>query len=98
MREAAGPAGSPPAAATPLVGLPLGVLGDWRAGTVVTFAEGTGLGQIEQHGGVEDGRRWPFHCVALTDGSRHVDLHAAVRFQLAAAPAGGLEARRVLPV
>ena len=37
-------------------------------GVVVGFDDHRGDGWIEQ-----DGHRWYFHCVAIADGSRHVD-------------------------
>lgn len=44
------------------------------------------------------GRRWPFHCVAIADGSRHVEIGTRVRFVLGPAPTGVLEARSIVPM
>jgi hypothetical protein len=42
-------------------------------GRVTAFDEPRGLGTIEA-----DGTAYPFHCTALLDGSRSVDVGAAV--------------------
>lgn len=47
------------------------------AGTVVEFDEGVGLGVVSD----ENGRRWPFHCVSIADGSRTIDVGARVTFR-----------------
>lgn len=45
-------------------------------GTVRTFDEPAGLGEI-----VDDaGRVWPFHCVEIADGSRVIPVGTRVRF------------------
>ncbi|HVC26072.1 MAG TPA: hypothetical protein VND23_09965 [Acidimicrobiales bacterium] len=61
-------------------------------GTVVQFDDERGLGEVV----AADRRRHPFHCTAIADGSRHVDVGAAVRFSLAPGHAGRLEARDVV--
>jgi hypothetical protein len=47
-----------------------------RAGQVVAFDAHAGLGEIRD----QQGTVWPFHCVALSDGSRVVDVGADVTF------------------
>lgn len=47
-------------------------------GRVVEFDEHVGLGVVE--GG--DGRRYPFHCTQIADGSRTVPVGAAVEFEV----------------
>jgi cold shock CspA family protein len=47
-------------------------------GTVAAFDEASGLGEID----AEDGRRIPFHCVAVADGSRTILPGTAVEFEL----------------
>jgi cold shock CspA family protein len=56
-------------------------------GVVVAFDERRGLGTIEA-----DGTAYPFHCTALVDGSRTVDVGAAVTFEVRAAGMGRWEA------
>lgn len=62
-------------------------------GTVVAFDEHRGLGEIE----VGDGRRFPFHCTQIADGTRTIAVGAAVQFTLMAGPGGRWEAARVGP-
>ena len=47
-------------------------------GTVASFDEASGLGEID----AEDGRRIPFHCVAIGDGTRTIAVGTAVQFDL----------------
>jgi cold shock CspA family protein len=47
-------------------------------GTVAAFDDSSGLGEIE----AVDGRRIPFHCVAIADGSRTIVAGTAVEFEL----------------
>ena len=56
-------------------------------GVVVAFDERRGLGTIEA-----DGRSYPFHCTALLDGTRTVEVGAAVTFEVRAAGMGRWEA------
>lgn len=62
-------------------------------GRVVDFDEAVGLGTVEG----EDGRRWPFHCTQIADGSRRIDAGARVRFVVGAARRGTWEASAVEP-
>jgi cold shock CspA family protein len=47
-------------------------------GTVAAFDESVGLGEID----TADGRRLPFHCIAIADGSRTISVGATVEFEL----------------
>jgi cold shock CspA family protein len=62
-------------------------------GRVVEFDEHVGLGTVEG----EDGRRLPFHCVAIADGSRRIDAGAAVTYDVVPGHLGRWEAWRIRP-
>jgi cold shock CspA family protein len=62
-------------------------------GTVVSFDDPAGLGEVRD----DDGVRHPFHCTAIADGSRTIEVGARVRFALVAARPGRLEARALTP-
>lgn len=47
-------------------------------GTVVAFDATVGLGEIE----ADDGRRHPFHCIVIADGTRTIAIGTAVVFDL----------------
>ena len=47
-------------------------------GTVAAFDDASGLGEID----AADGRRLPFHCIAVADGSRTIAVGTAVEFDL----------------
>ena len=68
--------------------------GTLLVGDVAEFDEDRGLGVVEYG----EGRRLPFHCTAITDGSRRVDVGAVVAFMVAAGRLGQLEARSVRPL
>jgi cold shock CspA family protein len=53
--------------------LPGSILG----GVVASFDADVGLGVIID----DDGRHWPFHCIEIADGTRHVAVGTAVRFR-----------------
>jgi cold shock CspA family protein len=59
-------------------------------GVVVAFDEPRGLGTIEADGG-----SYPFHCTALLDGSRAVEVGVQVSFEVRAAGMGRWEATRI---
>ncbi|MCU1493750.1 MAG: hypothetical protein JWO62_1514 [Acidimicrobiaceae bacterium] len=63
------------------------------AGVVVEFDDDRGLGVV----GAQRDARYPFHCTAVADGSRHVDVGADVRFVLVPGHAGRLEASDLVP-
>ena len=59
-------------------------------GVVAEFDERRGLGTIDA-----DGTTYPFHCTALLDGSRTVELGTAVEFDVRPAGMGRWEATRI---
>lgn len=63
-------------------------------GTVTAFSDEDGLGQVTG----DDGGVHPFHCTAVADGSRTVEVGTLVSYQLVPAHHGRLEARPVTPL
>ncbi len=63
-------------------------------GDVAAFDEARGLGVIEYG----PGRTLPFHCTAITDGTRRIPVGAVVAFSVTAGRLGLLEARTVRPL
>ena len=59
-------------------------------GTVTAFDEPRGLGTIES-----DGASYPFHCTALLDGTRTIEVGTAVIFQVRPAGMGRWEATQI---
>ncbi len=59
-----------------------------RTGTVTAFDEDRGLGEITTDGGDVH----HFHCTGIADGSRTIDVGAAVRFGLIPGRLGQWEA------
>ena len=47
-------------------------------GTVTDFDREVGLGEVR----ATDGTVYPFHCIVIADGSRSVEVGAAVAFEL----------------
>ena len=62
-------------------------------GRVVEFDEHVGTGAVE----AEDGRRLFFHCVAIADGSRRIDVGAVVAYEVVPGHLGRYEARDIRP-
>jgi cold shock CspA family protein len=62
-------------------------------GRVVAFDEHVGTGTVEG----DDGRSLPFHCVAIADGSRRIDVGTAVAYEVAPGHLGRYEARGIRP-
>ncbi len=60
-------------------------------GTIADFDEHRGVGTVES----SDGRRLLFHCTAIADGSRSIDVGARVVFQVTAGHGGHWEATSV---
>jgi cold shock CspA family protein len=58
------------------------------------YDDDAGLGTVEAGGAM----RYPFHCTAIADGSRHIDAGVRVRFVLAPGHAGRIEARELVPL
>jgi cold shock CspA family protein len=63
------------------------------SGRVASYDDLVGRGEIEARGGLH----FPFHCSAITDGSRTIAPDTAVQFRLVAGPLGALEAVAVTP-
>jgi cold shock CspA family protein len=59
-------------------------------GLVTDFDEPRGLGAIDA-----DGTTYPFHCTALLDGSRTVEVGTRVQFEVRPAGMGRWEATRI---
>jgi len=68
--------------------------GTLLVGDVAEFDVDRGLGVVEYG----SGRRLPFHCTAITDGSRWIEVGAVVAFMVAAGRLGQLEATSVRPL
>ena len=68
----------------------IGSLGS-RTGTVSSFDEPRGLGEIAG----DDGATYPFHCTGIADGSRTIDEGTAVRFDVIAGRLGRWEAWQI---
>lgn len=49
-----------------------------ETGTVASFDETVGLGEIA----TADGRRFPFQCIEIADGTRTIDPGVAVAFRV----------------
>ena len=59
-----------------------------RTGVVADFDADVGLGHV-----VDDrGDRWQFHCTAIADGTRTIDVGVAVRFDVRSGGPGRWEA------
>lgn len=63
-------------------------------GTVTAFDAHRGLGTVAGR----DGREWPFHCTAIADGSRMIEVGTAVAFSTSPGHLGREEARPVTPL
>lgn len=70
---------------------------------VAPFGEGEGtVADFDDHGGYGtvtdvDGREWPFHCTAIADGSRTIDVGTSVRFRVIPGRPGRWEATDLQP-
>lgn len=62
-----------------------------RRGRVVSFDERRGLGEID----ADDGRRFPFHCTAIADGTRSIPVGVEVGFRVEPGRLGQWEAAEV---
>lgn len=67
--------------------------GSERRGTVTDFDEARGLGVVT----AEDGVTYPFHCTQIADGTRTIDVGAAVRFEVGPGLRGRWEAKALTP-
>lgn len=57
------------------------------------FDEQRGLGVVE----AADGRRYPFHCTQIADGSRTIPVGTDVSFEVAPGHLGRWEATAIQP-
>jgi cold shock CspA family protein len=62
-------------------------------GKVTAFDEPRGLGEIT----AGDGTVYPFHCTAIADGTRTIDVGAPVAFDVVPGPLGRWEAAAIKP-
>ena len=62
-----------------------------RSGTVTAFDDASGLGTI-----ASDDVQVPFHCIAIADGTRSIEVGTAVTFDLLA-KLGRYEAADIRP-
>ena len=62
-----------------------------RSGTVVVFDDDRGLGTVTD----DAGNAFPFHCTALSDGSRTIPEGTRVVFGVAPGHLGRLEGRHL---
>ena len=62
-------------------------------GRVAAFDAHVGLGEVAS----DDGQRFAFHCTAITDGSRRIEVGARVAFRVAPGGPGRWEATEVTP-
>ena len=62
-------------------------------GTVVEFDDDGGYGTVREDGGTE---RF-FHCTAIADGTRTIEVGTEVHFDVVAGLRGVYEARRLTP-
>jgi cold shock CspA family protein len=61
------------------------------SGTVASFDNAAGLGVITG----TDGVTYPFHCTAIADGTRDIEVGRAVTFRVVAGHVGKLEATQI---
>jgi cold shock CspA family protein len=70
-------------------GVPLGP----GRGTVLSFDDPRGIGVVRSDDGVEH----PFHCTAVADGSRAVEVGTPVRYRVTPGRLGRWEATDIRP-
>jgi cold shock CspA family protein len=62
-------------------------------GLVTAFDEPRGLGEVTG----DDGTVYPFHCTAIADGTRTIEVGTAVNYDVVAGRMGRWEARSIDP-
>jgi CspA family cold shock protein len=62
-------------------------------GQVAVFDEPAGYGTVR----ADDGREYFFHCTAIADGTRTIDVGARVAFEVVAGRRGRWEAAGLVP-
>lgn len=85
---------SEPPAHRPLAERAPAAAGRAEPGRVASFDVDAGLGVITG----ADGTSFPFHCTAITDGTRRIDEGRAVIFAVGAGGPGRWEAIAVTPI
>jgi CspA family cold shock protein len=60
-------------------------------GIVSAFDEHRGVGEIT----ADDGRVFPFHCTQIADGTRTIEVNAAVEFEVVPGHLGQWEAATI---
>ena len=65
-----------------------------RTGTVTEFDDPRGIGVVTG----ADGTEYPFHCTAILDCTRQIDIGASVRFVDRPGRQGRWEATEIAPV
>lgn len=63
------------------------------AGSVTEFDDPRGIGVVTG----DDGTTYPFHCTAIADGSRRIDVGVAVTFVARPGHLGHVEASDISP-
>ncbi|MDA8317845.1 MAG: cold shock domain-containing protein [Actinomycetota bacterium] len=66
--------------------------GSLHLGMVSAFDEARGLGTVADEASATT---WPFHCTQIADGTRSVEVHRRVAFDVVAGHLGRMEAVRV---
>jgi len=64
-----------------------------RTGTVTAFDDPRGLGEVT----ADDGTVLPFHCTAIADGTRTIEVGTVVGFVARPGPMGCWEAAALAP-
>jgi cold shock CspA family protein len=67
--------------------------GERAQGKVTRFDEERGLGRVV----TDDGRSLPFHCAAIADGTRTIQVGTRVAFSVVAGHLGRWEANALAP-
>jgi cold shock CspA family protein len=62
-------------------------------GVVTSFDDAAGLGTIT----ADDGTTFAFHCTAIADGTRTIEVDTSVTFEARPARHGGYEAAAITP-
>lgn len=65
-----------------------------HTGTVNAFDDPVGLGEVRD----DSGPSYAFHCTAIADGTRTIEVGTAVRFEVHAGHVGRFEAFAVAPL
>jgi cold shock CspA family protein len=73
---------------------PAGARAPFRLGRVSAFDEPRGLGSVTDRAGAE----YPFHCTAIADGSRTIEVGTEVAFRVAPGHLGRMEAACIAPL